>query len=73
MVKPSKGPAQKPANPKQPSATKNPVPSGDHEVESELLLKTLMRSEKQSDNGPNQIRNLVCFNIFVVFKFKVIR
>ena len=52
VVKPSKGPAQKPANPKQPSATKNPVPSGDHEAESELLLETLMRSEKQSDNGP---------------------
>ena len=50
VVKPSKGPAQKPAKPKQPSASKKSAPSGDHEVESELLLEALMRSEKETDN-----------------------
>ena len=54
VVKPSKGPAQKPAKPKQPSASKNPAPSGDHEVESELLLETLMHSEKENDNGQTE-------------------
>ena len=50
VVRPSKGPAQKPAKPKQSSASKNPAPSGDHELESELLLETLMHSEKENDN-----------------------
>ena len=54
VVKPSKGPAQKPAKPKQPSASKNPAPSGDHKVESELLLETLMRSEKENDKGQTE-------------------
>ena len=54
VVKPSKGPAQKPVKPKQPSASKNPAPSGDHEVESELLLETLIRSEKENDNGQTE-------------------
>ena len=54
VVKPSKGPAQKPAKPKQPSASENPAPSGDHKVESELLLETLMHSEKENDNGQTE-------------------
>ena len=54
VVNPSKGPAQKPAKQKQPSASKNPAPSGDHEVESELLLETLMCSEKENDNGQTE-------------------
>ena len=54
VVKPSKGPAQKPAKPKQPSTSKNSAPSGDHEVESELLLEALMRSEKETGNGQTE-------------------
>ena len=53
VVKPSKGPAHKPSKPKQPSTSKKSAPSGDHEVESELLLESLMRSEKENDNGQN--------------------
>ena len=51
VVKPSKGPAHKPSKPKQPSTSKKSAPSGDHEIESELLLESLMHSEKENDNG----------------------
>ena len=59
VVKPSKGPAQKPAKPKQPKS----APSGDHEVESELLLESLMGSEKENDNGQTEEK----FSMFQYF------
>ena len=54
VVKPSKGPVQKPAKPKQPTTSKKSAPSGDQEVESELLLESLMGSEKENDNGQTE-------------------